>query len=164
MLWTHILAIFNKDNSDTWETPLLFLQVLRANSPTQFPSLPLVSLFATCVPSSAAAPCLCLYHHPDPSHLPSSSIPLPISPTMHKCFFRIFWWPLLHLFLLYRPPIRRHRSRGEQARVALFLLHNPPLIVLIVRPPVDLGVLVRRRPRRSSSRGPRGRSQQRGPR
>ncbi len=59
----------------------LFLQVLRANSPTSFPSMPLVSLFATCASSSASAPSLCL-HHPDPSHLPISKIPLPISPTI----------------------------------------------------------------------------------
>ncbi len=73
-------------NSDTWETPLLFLQVFRANPPTYFPSLPLVSLFATCASSSASAPTLCL-HHPDPCHLPSSQIPLPIFPT-------VCWWDL----------------------------------------------------------------------
>ena len=67
--------------SDTWETPLLSLKVFQANSPTYFPSLPLVSFFATCASSSASAPSLCL-HHPDPSHLPSSKIPLPISPTI----------------------------------------------------------------------------------
>ncbi len=60
---------------------LLSLQVPRANSPTYFPSLPLVSLFATCASSSASAPTLCL-HHPDPCHLPSSQIPLPIFPTI----------------------------------------------------------------------------------
>ena len=53
-----------QDYLDTLETPLLSLQVFRANSPAYFPLLPLVSLFATCVSSSAAAPCLCP-HHPE---------------------------------------------------------------------------------------------------